>query len=121
MKIHFSVQKFDLTPELEKYASVKVIRLVRRLPRRPRSTADCHIHFSQRQKKDVKFNTCSLTLKLADAELQATETTQHMYAALDIAVVHIEQQIRDYETRRESRFKNELKRRIQAEWRPPEA
>lgn len=119
MKIYFSAESFSLTPELEKYASGKAMNLARRLPRKIRAGADCRVQFTQRRHKGVKFNTCSVSLQLPGDELRAAETTQHMYAALDIAVVHIEQQIREYEARHKSRLGTRLKRQVQADWRLP--
>jgi ribosome-associated translation inhibitor RaiA len=42
------------------------------------------------------LKTCQLTVKMRREELTARETTQHMYASLDVAVVAVEQQLRDY-------------------------
>ena len=96
MKLHFSATGLDMTVELEKYAAKKVSRLERIMPKQMRSHADCIIHFKQVHRGDNKINTCTLTLNFADQQLTATEATVHMYAALDIACVHIEHQLADY-------------------------
>jgi len=95
MKINFSANGLELTSELEKYANRKVSRIARRVPRGLRSTAGCHVVFAQAIRKGIKFSTCTITLAFDGNELKAQETTQHMYAALDIATVQIEQQLKD--------------------------
>ena len=96
MTIRYSVKGLTLTSELEKYANGKVVRLNRRIPRRFRAHAGCKVTFVQVTRKGTKFNTCDITLTLDGVEFKAKETTLHMYAALDVAVVYIEQQLRDY-------------------------
>jgi len=96
MKIRYSAQGFELTGELEKYAAGKLARLSRRVPRRFRAKAAYEVVFRQTTRKGVKINTCSIVLKLPDAEFTAKETTRHMHAALDIAAVQIERQLKDY-------------------------
>lgn len=96
MKTQFSTKGIDLTSELEKYANRKVAHISRRVPRKLRATVDCEVAFARATKKGTKLNTCTITLGIDDVELKACETTQHMYAALDIAAVQIEQQLKDY-------------------------
>ena len=96
MKINYSTRGFELTGELEKYANGKLARLNRKVPRRFRAKATCHVEFVQATRKGMKINTCDMTLTLHDAEFTTRETTRHMHAALDIAAVQIEQQLKDY-------------------------
>lgn len=96
MKIHFSSKGLELTVELEKYAARKVTHLSRRIPRKLRPAAGCNVSFARATQKGAKLNTCTISLTIDDVELKASETTQHMYAALDIASVQIEQQLKDH-------------------------
>jgi putative sigma-54 modulation protein len=96
MKIHFAADGIELTVELEKYANSKIAHLARKVPRRYRTYASFKVVFSQVIRKGTKQCTCDLNLWIDDTDLRAEETTQHMYASLDIAAVHIEQQLRDY-------------------------
>ena len=96
MKAHFIASDFDLTPELEKYARHKMAEITRRVPRALRAQASCTIQFDQKLTGETKFNTCTIVMVLPDTELHSRETTSHMYAALDIASVNINQQLRDY-------------------------
>lgn len=96
MKIHITAKGVDLTSELEKYANNKVARIARKVPRRVRAFSSCKVRFSQTTRKGTKYSMCTLTLWLGETELKAEETTQHLYAALDIASVHIEHQLKTY-------------------------
>lgn len=96
MKTLYSAEGLELTGELTKYANGKSAHLARKIPRRLRSKAACKVSFGQTASSEHKLNTCRIVLTLDDTELRAEETTQHMYAALDIAAVHIEQQLAEY-------------------------
>lgn len=113
MKVRLTSTGYDMTSELEKYADGKAADMAKPLPHKLRATADCWIHFTQVTKKDVVYNTCTVTFRVQDTELKAEETTLHMYSALDIASVHIEQQLEDYIARRKKhRLRTGLKRRF---------
>jgi len=103
MKIELMTTQFELTPELEKYAHAKIARLVRKVPRSVRREAACIVTFSQIHKKGVEFNTCSISFAIEDTQLRAKEMTQHMYSSLDIAVVDIATQLKDYVATRPGR------------------
>jgi ribosomal subunit interface protein len=96
MKVRYLTRGLELTAELEKYANGKTARLARKVPRRLKAGTTCEVVFSQIIHKDDKVSTCSITLSLGEKEIKAKETTQHIYAALDIAVVDIEQQLKGY-------------------------
>jgi ribosome-associated translation inhibitor RaiA len=96
MTIDCSAKGFTLTTDLEKYAHNKAARLKRRLPRKFREGACCRIRFTQVVRKGTKHNTCNITFTFDDSEFKVAETTLHMYAALDVAAVNVEQQLRDY-------------------------
>ncbi|HSX30773.1 MAG TPA: HPF/RaiA family ribosome-associated protein [Candidatus Saccharimonadales bacterium] len=103
MKIHLNATGLELTGDLEKYAGGKLAKLAKRVPRKLRVHADCTVTFTLKRKKGAKFNTCTIVLKLDGTELKAEETTLHMYAALDIALVHVRQQLKDYVAKQRSR------------------
>lgn len=96
MKTLYSAKGLELTGELAKYANAKIAHLARKVPRRLRSRATCKVAFGQVMDDSNKQSTCGITLTFDETKLQAKETTQHMYAALDIASVDIEQQIEEY-------------------------
>jgi len=96
MKTHFIASGFELTTELERYARHKLLEIGHWVPRSVRAQASCTINFDQKIRGEVKLNTCTIVIVLAETELHASETTSHMYAALDIAAVNINQQLREY-------------------------
>ncbi|HSX15998.1 MAG TPA: ribosome-associated translation inhibitor RaiA [Candidatus Saccharimonadales bacterium] len=105
MKIRMSVEGLELTGELEKYASAKLRRLGKFVPRRLRAGAAVEVQFSLHKRKGAKYNTCGISFMLDGTKLKAEETTLHMYTALDVAAVHIEHQLKDY-------ARNNLRRRL---------
>jgi len=96
MKTYVSVTGLTLKPELEKYAAGKLARISRRIPRKYRAQADFQIELKRAVAKDTKHNTCGIVLSFDGVELRAQETTQHMYAALDICAVQIESQLKSH-------------------------
>jgi ribosomal subunit interface protein len=112
MKLHITATGFELDRELEKYATKKALLVGRKVPRKVRPQASCTVAFSLVHSKKVKYNTCTVTLAYDDAQFSAEETTQHMYAALDIAVVHVEQQLKDH-------LRRSRKRHMQSHLRHP--
>lgn len=112
MKLKLTASGFDLSTELEKYAAKKAERLERIIPKQLRNRASCTVDFRQVTRKNTKINTCTLTLIVADETLQAKESTVHMYAALDIACVHVAQQLSDYAAAHRKRRLTRLLRRL---------
>lgn len=100
MKIRISAAGFNLSAELERYTRRKLTQLTKKVPRELRLHALCDVHFVQTSKRGKKIKTCVIGLSLDDTKLRAEETTLHMYTALDIAVVHIDRQLKDYVTMR---------------------
>lgn len=115
MKLHLTAKGFTLTGELQKYARRKVIHASRRLPRETRAKASCKVAFTRITRADVHYNTCSIVLAFDGVELRAEETTRHVYTALDIASVQIEQQLQDA-VQRPARLPSRLRRGLKAEW-----
>ncbi len=116
MKIHYTTKGLDLTPELEKYVHRKLARLIKKVPRKLRAEAICQIDFLVVRKKGTEFKTCTMTFRFDDIELKAAETTLHMYAALDIAAVHLERQLIDYVAKQGHHVRARLKRYLKKDW-----
>jgi len=96
MILQFATNNFELTSELEKYAYAKVMKLARTVPRRLRIDARCDVAFSQVHKKGEEFNTCKIVFTLDDTRLVVEETTLHMYSSLDVTVVRVAKQLKEY-------------------------
>ena len=113
MKLHITASGFDLGSELEKYASGKAAQLNKEIPRKLRAQSVCDMHFAQTKGDELKVSTCTILVKLGEEEFHAEESTQHMYAALDIATVHMEHQLDDYLLR------HGLKKPAKRDWQVP--
>ena len=108
-----NAEGFDLTPKLQKYTASKVKDIQKYIPRKAREAAVLAIHFKEAKKGQEK--TCTLALQLPQDTLAAKETTTHMYAAFDIAVVEIRRQLAEYKSKHSKyglrhRFARRLKR-----------
>jgi ribosomal subunit interface protein len=96
MNTQLSARGFELNAELEKYARHKLAALRRRLPRMVRTDVVCTVKFIQKRKREGGLRVCKLTLELPHGTLQAQESTQHMYAALDIVIADVLTQLAVY-------------------------
>lgn len=94
MKIQITATGFELTPDLQKYTRHKLKQVSHKLPRKMRLATTCTVNYQQVVRAGTKYNTCELTLAFGNVTLASKETTPHMYAALDVTAVHLEQQIR---------------------------
>lgn len=93
MILRTNIEGFVTTEDLDKYLRAKLARLDRYIPRRERPTTLIEVILTE-QGSSTPLRTCQLTLKLRRDELRAKETTQHMYASIDIATADMEQQLR---------------------------
>ncbi len=104
-------EKFELTPKLERYIRKKVKELEKYIPRAARESAQADVRLRQSPSKTKQTATCDLTLYLPKAALHARETTEHMYAAFDVAVASVRHQIAEYKTKHEpARLRHKLGR-----------
>jgi len=94
MKVYIAVEGFELSQELSKYVHSKLAKLNRKVPYRLRSEAGYEVTLAQISRKGGKYNTCSIVLTIGEHECIAKETTLHIHAAFDVAVVQIEQQLK---------------------------
>ena len=101
LKVVITGEKFELTPKIERYIQKKMKSLEKYIPRAARESAQAEVRLKQSPSKIKQSATCDLTLYLPKASLHAKETTEHMYAAFDVAVASIQQQIAEYKTKHE--------------------
>lgn len=81
-----------MSEELAKYTRGKLERLDKYIPRADRPTALVEVAF----REQGALKTCSVSVKFRREELVTSETTQHMYASLDIAAAAVEQSLKEY-------------------------
>ena len=97
------IQKFELKgvhttidESLRKYVEKKIGRLDKYLPRAHRDSVHAVVELKEAKAKDKKQYTCAVTMHLPHGDLNATESTQNMYAAIDIVEAKLKQQIQKY-------------------------
>lgn len=116
MYIKFQAAGDELTPELQKYTYRKLTPLVRRMPRPMRASARFVVSFERRTTKKQTVGSCKIICAAAGQVWTAQETTQHIYAALDIAVVQIEQQCKQYVHREHTTLLGRAKNVLRQDW-----
>ena len=89
MQIELMAHGFDMGGELEKYTKKKLASLQRHVPRKVRDEATCKVAFSVVEFEGGKASTCNIVLRTGDATYNASESTEHMYAAFDIATARV--------------------------------
>lgn len=110
MIVRISADNFELSEELAKYASNKLNGLGRFVRRRDRPTTLVEAVFSEQRGSSVDVKTCQLTLRLRREEFIAQESTQHLYASLDVATASVEQWLKDFKKRRPGVLRKYLRR-----------
>jgi ribosome-associated translation inhibitor RaiA len=97
MKTDTKTSGFEPSPDFKKYSKHKLGEVVRRIPRSSRETAVCALKCMQRKGAEGDVTkTCRLVVTFGGQEFRAKETTQHMYAALDIVTADMILQIKAY-------------------------
>lgn len=105
MQYDVQFDALDATDKLKKYLARKVRELEKYVPLAVRESAELAVHM----RADTSGKTCSLTLRVPGSVLAAHETTEHIYASIDVAVADIRRQLREYKARR---AKKPLRQRV---------
>lgn len=87
-----SFESIEPTEKLNKYIRRKVRELERSVPLKVRESAHLTVHI----KAEVRQKTCQAELHSDLGVLSAAETTGHHYAALDIVMAELRQQLLEY-------------------------
>ena len=95
-KLEIVAQHIELTPDLKKYATNKIGRLDRYVPRKARESVHVEIKLKETKSKDKKQFTCGVVLHLPHETLDATESTINIFAAIDIVETKLQMQLKKY-------------------------
>lgn len=82
--------------DLEKYAQKKIGGLEKYIPRHARQSAHAEVILKKEASKDKNKFTCEITVYLPHEVLNSKETTQHLYAAIDVASAKTHHQLTKY-------------------------
>mgnify|MGYP000936512525 CR=1 FL=1 len=102
--VHFSVDA-----DLKKYATNKIGRLDKYLPRKSRESAHAEVFLKESKSKDKKECTCEVVLYLPQGKIATKESTMNMYAAIDIVETKLKNQIKKY---KDTHGVNKLHKRV---------
>lgn len=103
LEVTIITKHLELHERLEKYVRSRVSRLEKYIPKPVRDSARIEVKLSQKSTAGVPDCTCEVALHLPQTHLAATETTRHIYAAVDVAIAHVREQLKPYKAERAPR------------------
>jgi ribosomal subunit interface protein len=86
--------------KLRKYCDKRIGKLEKYVPRKARESSDWSVRFTLAD--DKRNKTCTVKLALPHETLVVTESAEHAYSALDIAVLDMKRKIQDYKTKHDT-------------------
>ncbi len=95
-KLEFSAMHFEADAKLKAYATKKIGKLDRFMPRSARISAHADIKLKEEKAKNKKQCHCEVILKLPGEVITVHEATINMYAAIDIVEAKLRNQIKIY-------------------------
>lgn len=98
-KLEISAQHFDLDRKLQSYASRKIGKLDKYMPRAARASAHAAIKLKEQKAKNKKQCQCEVILYLPQETITISEATINMYAAIDIVEAKMRNQLKSYKDR----------------------
>lgn len=86
---------YEVGDDLKKYVTKKVSKLDRFIPRNARKSVHAEVKLTELKTKSNR-NKCEIILHLPEQQLQATESTVNMFAAVDVVETKIKNQLKKY-------------------------
>lgn len=108
-KLEITGVHYAIDDELRKYATNKIGKLDKYLPRKSRESAHAEVFLKESKSKDKKQCTCEVILHLPQGKLATKEATINMYAAIDIVETKLKNQIKKY---KDTHSVNRLHKRV---------
>lgn len=116
------LQKFDLSAthvelddRLKKYATKKLANIDKYLAKYVRPSAHLEVRLKEHKSNGQKQSVCDVTLHLPHDTIKITESTQNVYASIDIVEAKLKQQVEKYKS---SHTDGKRRRRLFARRRP---
>jgi ribosomal subunit interface protein len=100
VELSITAKHVELSERLEKYVHGRVSKLEKYVPRVARDDTRIEVKLSQENSKGAPSCVCEIALHLPQVNLVASETTRHIYAAVDVAVAHVREQLKTYKAKR---------------------
>lgn len=95
-RLDISGVHMDVGADLKKYATRKIGRLDRFIPKVWRESVHAEVKLKEGKAKDKNERTCEVILRLPQETLTIKETTINIYAAIDIAETKLRHQLKKY-------------------------
>jgi putative sigma-54 modulation protein len=108
-RLEISGVHMEVGDDLRKYATKKIGRIDRFIPKASRESVHVDIKLKESKARDKNERTCEVILHLPHETLALKETTINIYAAIDIVEAKLRQQLRRYKDMHVSpRFRQRL-------------
>lgn len=86
----------EVNDDLKKYASKKIGRLDRFVPKAQHESLHVEVRLMSSKARDKSDRTCEIVVHLPHENLTVKETTINIYAAIDIAETKLRSQLKKY-------------------------
>jgi len=108
-KFELSATHMELDDRLKKYATKKLANIDRYLSKHIRSSAHLEVRLKEHRSDGQKQSVCDVTLHLPQGTIKIRESTQNIFASVDIVEAKLKQQVRRY---KESHTDGKRRRRL---------
>ena len=84
----------EITPELRKYVEKKIGKLDRYIAKHAREAAHAEVKLRETKSKDKNRFNCTVVIFNQDGDVEASESTINMFAAIDIVETKLKTQLK---------------------------
>lgn len=95
-KFELSATHVELDDRLKKYVTRKLANIDKYMSKHVRPSAHLEVRLKERKANGQKLSICDVMLYLPHGTIKITESTQNMFASIDIVEAKLKQQVRNY-------------------------
>lgn len=95
-KFELSATHLELDERLKKYVTRKLANIDKYLSKHIRPSAHLEVRLKEHKSSGQKQSVCDVTLHLPHGTIKIRESTQNIFASVDIAEAKLKQQVRRY-------------------------
>jgi ribosomal subunit interface protein len=95
-KFELSATHLEMDEKLKKYITKKLATVDKYMSRHIRPSAHLEVRLKELRANGQKQSVCDVTLHLPHETIKITESTQNIFASVDIVEAKLKQQIRNY-------------------------
>lgn len=111
-KLEINGVHFKVDDDLRKYVGKKIGRLDQYMTRHARQSAHAEVKLTESKIKTRKQSTCDVIIFLPQETLATKETTQNMFAAVDIVEAKLKNQLKKYKNKHNPRLHRRVLRKV---------